>query len=59
MSSSHILVYIEIEKDAYGDISLLTSFDLIKLIFVDIREPYDAKAPLSAHMKCSYGEWML
>jgi hypothetical protein len=59
MISSHIIVYIEIENDACGDQRLLTSFDLIKHVFADIREPYDGKAPLSAHVKCSYGEWML
>lgn len=57
-SSFHIIVYTEIEKDACGDLQLQTSFDLIKYVFADIGGPYDAKAPLSAHVKCSCGEWM-
>jgi hypothetical protein len=59
VSSFVIIVYIEVEKDACGDLQLLTSFDLIKYVFADIGGPYDATAPLSAHAKCSCSEWML
>jgi len=57
--SFNIILYIEIEKDACGNLRLLTSFDLNKHGFADIGEPYDAKVPLLAHVKCSCGKWML
>ena len=39
LSSFDIIVYIEIEKNAHGDLWLLTSFDLIEFVFADIRRP--------------------